>query len=272
MPLWAVAAISIGVVALVILLLWLALSNGGKPPGEEKGPPPRKPLLVSKAGGDDMVVLTLKLALARAELGDTIIVQEDLDSDVNLILTAKKDLTIQAAEGKIITWKVPTSLNVRPEDRAKFLTLSKVENIRIKGFVLDGGDKLDHLIAMNGNCPGLVLEDLTLKGYRTAGIHVASCWAEPLRPVTLTRLHFQTPPTVPAMIFTLLEPTRPLSSTNRDNKYFEFRDCRFGGARIKIQQQNVDNGEALLSNVRFREGNTLLEALPTSKTELFKQP
>jgi tRNA A-37 threonylcarbamoyl transferase component Bud32 len=230
---WILAAVSaVALVGLAALLWWFFSQK------QEQGPdaPRKAPLMVRKGGGDNAYP-TLQKALYKAGAGDVIELHDDIEeTDVAVTI---KNLTIQAAEGKHIRWTCPAG--ARSDANLLIISSSgssQVNGLRLKGVItLDGGDRLDTLVKLQGYCPGLTLEELTLKGYRRTAIAVASCWGEADKRVVMSRLTFQGNPNSTAPLsFNLLNPALPASADNRRNEHFSFQGCNFGGAKVKARE------------------------------------
>jgi serine/threonine protein kinase len=229
-----VGGISVAVVAAALLLLWWALRGSGP---DSSGPRSegRPPLVVSRAGGANTFP-TLTQALAQAGAGDTILVEDNL-TEVEVVIP-RGDLTIQAAPGKSVVWSCPRNA----DSGVKLIVISGVENVRLKGFTLDGGGALNFLVGLYGGCPGLTLEDLKFRGYRQEGIDVRGCWGQSSRKITFTDLHFTNQsPAVPVAFTLINESLRPTAATgtNPANEHFTFRRCDFGGGSVRVKKGSL---------------------------------
>jgi serine/threonine protein kinase len=148
-----------------------------------------------------------------------IIVQDDIaESDV---LIDVPHVVIEADEGKTICWR-PAA-----KPGTKLFAVHKAEGVCIKGFTLDGEDRLEILVNLFHRCPGVTLEDLKLQGFKKYGIWVTNCEGGPERPVEFKRLEFLTTQKGQTALFFSIEPgIRDLIAQDR---YFAFHDCTFAG-------------------------------------------
>jgi serine/threonine protein kinase len=99
---------------------------------------------------------------------------------------AAEDVTVEGAApgGRVVVWRSPAAGGA---DKP-LLTISNVAGAHLRNFALDGRDRLDELISVSGTCPGLVLEDLRLTGFRVRGVALQRCVDDANRPVELRRL------------------------------------------------------------------------------------
>jgi hypothetical protein len=180
---WAVAAgTAAALVGLVALLVWARSGSGTTAVGSA----PR--VLAVNPSGAGGAYRTLGEALKAARHGDKVVLEADIrEADVEPNRAAK-GLTIEAAPGTPVTWGCPR----RVRDGAKLLLLGKAQGFVLKGVTLDGGGRLDDLISVWGESPGLRLEGLQLRGFKKHAITVANCAGTADQPVRLTGLCFET--------------------------------------------------------------------------------
>src|SRR5579884_1193614 len=148
-----------------------------------------------------------------------IIVQDDIaESDVWVDVP---HVVIEAEEGKTICWRPA------PKPGTKLFAVRKAEGVCIKGFTLDGEDRVEILVNLFHRCPGVRFEDLKLQGFKKYGIWVTNCEGGAERPIELKRLDFVTTQKGQTALFFSIEPgIRDLSPKVR---YFAFQDCKFSG-------------------------------------------
>ena len=92
----------------------------------------------------------------------------------------------------------------------------------LRGFRLDGQDRLNDLVSLHGSCSGLTLEDIQFYGFRHNGVVLHGCNGSPEQPVLLRRL--------------CIAPSHPANSAiflNADheeaNRHIRILDCRLEG-------------------------------------------
>jgi hypothetical protein len=248
---WILVSICVvAVTGLILLVCWILSQK--REPGPTSAA--RRVLVVGKGLGENSFP-TLQLALSQAGSGDIIEIHDNIE-EFELSVSAKRNVTIQAAEGKTIVWKCPPNV----DKRNKLLTLSssdasRIDDFRLKGIILDGGGRLESLVSLYGYIPGLTLEDVTFKGYLQQGIEVAGCWGDATeRRINFTRLTFQgKPATTNPILFTLLNPRNPIGAQNRRSENFTFTACDFGGAKVKIKEGALaDDNLTLNDKISFR--------------------
>jgi len=155
-----------------------------------------------------------------------IIVEDDIaESDV---VVDVPQVVIEAQEGKTICW--------RPAPKAgatKLFAVYKAEGVCIKGFILEGEDRLDLLVNLFHHCPGAKLEALKLQGFKKYGIWITNCEGSPDRRIEFNRLEFVTTQKEQAALFFSIEPgIRDLIPKDR---YFTFHDCTFAGEGTAVK-------------------------------------
>jgi hypothetical protein len=116
---------------------------------------------------------TVRDALHQASRGDQVIVLDDHIEEplVSVDGYKWKDITIVAGNrsGRVL-WTCPSN-----PPGGIFVALSNVQGLRLKGFVFDGNGHVDNLVVLSGPCPGLVLDDVWLRGFRRNGIVFWNC-------------------------------------------------------------------------------------------------
>jgi serine/threonine protein kinase len=160
-----------------------------------------------------------------------IIVQDDLaENDVFIDVS---NITIEAEEGKTIRWH-PTA-----KAATKLFSVHKAEGVHIKGFTLDGEDRVDMLVNLYHRCPGVRLEDLKLIGFKKYGIWVTNCagGAGAGQGIQLDRLEIVTTRQEQAAVyFSIASSVRDAPSKN---EFFHFRDCKLEGPGAKVQTKDL---------------------------------
>jgi serine/threonine protein kinase len=181
---WAIAGASLLVFLLLIFLaMWLA--PGGAIPQGGSGPAPASSNTVVVDQADPRAAyIALSKAIHQARPNQHIIVSAPV-IEGSLDLTRTKQITIEAAQGKQVLWRLPDKQTERT-----LLYFHEVKNVVFRGFVLDGQDKVDHIAELAMSCPGLTLENLELRGFLRSGILVANCAGNRDHPVSLSGLRF----------------------------------------------------------------------------------
>jgi serine/threonine protein kinase len=183
--------IVLGVIGFVVLagataLIASSFMGNSKSKTSNEGAPPAsgKTLVVRQDGA----YRKISEALRDAQPGDRIRVGVNVQECVLLADKRFQSLTIESEDpiNRPVTWSFPTD-----EKRAtQILDIRNVEGVTIRGFVMDGGDRAVEDVRLHGNCAGLKLEDLKLKGFKQFGVVVSNCAGTSDRPVTLSRLRF----------------------------------------------------------------------------------
>jgi hypothetical protein len=174
------ACILVGVVVAVVLAL-LGPSKS-KETGDNR-PPPGNVLVVSHDGA----VRSVFEALKKAQPGDRIRVRDAVQECVVLKERRFQNLTIESEDAnKPVTWTFPAD----PRGMPQLIDVQNVEGLTIQHLVLDGGDRANEVVRLHGNCPGLKLDDLKIKGFKQSGVLITNCGGTPEKPVSLLHLRF----------------------------------------------------------------------------------
>jgi eukaryotic-like serine/threonine-protein kinase len=243
-----------GVILLLLLGLILWFAFGSSRPATQAPAAPQRPTFFvgkqTKPNTFPTLAFAVAHARATAKLGARIVVQDDLAEDEVLVI-GLHNISIEADEGRRITWRPGTN----PQTQ-KLLMLSNAEGFRLKGITLDGEGRAEALINLSLHCPGLVLEDLTLKGFTKYGVRITNCEGGPGdKRISLLRLKLMTAqPTQAALFFEALE---NIPKVLKD-RYFLVRDCSFDGPGAKVQAAKLSDIDPekieLPRGVSVREG------------------
>lgn len=138
---------------------------------------------------------SIRAALKDAETGSVIELWDEAHEE-NVIVeptAGRTAVTLQAAEGKEIVWR-----SARQDPDQPILKLSKAAGFKLigKGIALDGSlDKdrrVNDLITITLESPGLVLEDLQVNHFARSGIVIMNSGGTDKAPMKLSRLFFLT--------------------------------------------------------------------------------
>ena len=156
-------------------------------------------------------------------------------------------------------WMFPTSrlrrkkakrfIGGRRRNRARqnCFPYTRPEGVRIKGFILDGENRVDLLVNLFRRCSGTKLEDLKLQGFKKYGIWVTNCEGGegPDRVIQFNRLEFVTTAKEQTALFFSIEPG--MSKLYPKNRHFAFHDCKFVGEGTKVKTPDP----ATLENIEW---------------------
>ena len=216
-----------GVVALCAVafaVYWFVL-RGPKPKTVPPSADLPRTLVLSKTPGD-LHFTAFKDAAAASRPGDRIVVQDDEWEEV-VTLSGIKGLTLTAAEGKRVVWRVPAKTNPMA-----ILSLHNAENVRIAGISFQAGGRAENVLRLTGSqSSGLVLEEVELSGATGSIVAFHQCGGDKARPVTVRNSRFTSVAGVDckaAIAFTADPQTKPNlpPPTNRD---ILVADCRIEG-------------------------------------------
>ncbi len=263
-----IAAAVAGGAVLLFLLTWWAFTKK-RPQSEatqrQSGGP--AVLQVSRSGPNrPNSFKTVREALAQAREGDRVVVQDDQIEETLALENGRlgKGVTIEAANPqKRVLWNFPADAK-----DARFLALSNVQGLRLKGFTIDGKNKVRDLITVQGNCPGLVFEDLELRGFSQNGVVFWNCGGNSEQgPVKLNQVRFvAAPDTESALLFQARANVSPPFNHN-----LLVSDCRFEGPCKAVVQLASSVRDLELRRNRFfkaNDGILYLKATPRYQLQL----
>jgi hypothetical protein len=137
------------------------------------------------------VLPNLSAGLAKARPGQTLVV---LDGQIEEQLTVdgsqRSGIHLESglAGGQRVTWRPPADAS--PGE--PLLRLHNASDVQVKGFVVDGANRIDTLVHVSGACPGLNLTDLYLTDGLQTSLVLAEASAPPDQPLTIERVRFTT--------------------------------------------------------------------------------
>lgn len=219
--------VAAGVFGLIVLLgiLW-AIYHGtseSKKGSSSRSTPKILYVTGQKSKADDF--LTIKDALVRARPGDRVVVQKDLHEEHLQVEDGRYGKGVilegQSPNGGRTVWRLPKS----SKEKA-LLELHNTEGLAVKGFALDGENRLDDLVVLFGECPGLTLENIECQGFKHSAINILHCTGTAERPVALTALRATTANKAEAA---LLFNHRDSITKPHGNDHIRVADCVFVG-------------------------------------------
>ncbi len=165
----------------------------------------------------------IQMALEKAQQGDRIQVCEEIwEEEIQLVADdgLGREVTIESGlpDGKPVQWRLPRS---HKEDQP-LLKLSGFTSLTVRGFVLDGQDRVQNLVVLSGSCPGLTLEDLHLKGFQRSALCFRDCKGSGDLPVSVHRVRVT--PTREALSALAFD-----AQGEEGNANVVVSDCRFEG-------------------------------------------
>jgi hypothetical protein len=206
---------------LMAIIWWLLPGGDSSTPPKKVAPASEGARLIVSRQSLDGTFPNLRQAWNKAKPKDHIVLADSVLEE-QAILQGKKDITIEAEEGKTVVWRYPEK-----QQLGRFLlSLNHLERIHLKGFTLDGAGKVDHTAVLSGNCPGLTLENISFRGFNETAILMVNCAGTIGSPVSLLQLESSTTlPCEAALSFQI----NPRLVDPKTNQYIVVRDCRFNG-------------------------------------------
>jgi serine/threonine protein kinase len=220
------SAIGIGLLSVCWLLSWLCTdaANLATP-----AVPPPAVFYVNPHGGDKAttsIAEILNHLRGKTKQAARIIVEDDIaESDIVLDVP---HLILEAEEGKTIRWRPAAKPGT-----TKLFAVYKAEAVCVKGFTLDGENRVDFLVNLFHRCPGAKLENLKLQGFTKYGVWVTNCEGSLDRPIEFNRLEFITTRREQAALFFSIEPG--IRNIIPKDRYFAFHACTFLGDGMAVK-------------------------------------
>lgn len=169
---------------------------------------------------------TIAEAITKAKPGDRILVTAAKIEESSVFNGKAKGVTIEAwPAGRIVPWFAPDSLSAGKP----LVQISNVDGFRLKGFEFDGKLQADSIISVVGSCPGLILEALTIKGFRNSGAELLGASGASERPIRLDGVRFMGN-TSQGIGFRVV----PGSAGSTGSKSVSVTNCRFEGSSVKM--------------------------------------
>jgi hypothetical protein len=229
---WVVGIASVIVLAVVGVGIAVAYIFSGKSDSGQSAAPASAVYYVNRLGtkgaSSSIAAAVEKIRQQKSKHSARIIVQEDLaESDV---VVDVPNVSIEADQGKRIRW--------RPSSRSnslKLLQVAKAEGFLLKGFDLDGDNRIGLLINLFHHCPGCRIEDVKLQGFKQYGIWITNCEGDesPDQHVVFNGLTFvTTAPEQTAVLFSIESGTRDIIPRN---KFIDLHDCIFAGPGTPVK-------------------------------------
>jgi serine/threonine protein kinase len=202
----------------------------------ENEKPPGNVLRVSK----DSRFRTVNDALVSAQPGDTIRVSVPVQECVILQEKRYWNLTIEADTSHTVVWSSPANLG----GKTNLIDVRNIEGLTVRGFTLDGENKVEQVVSLHGNCPGLKLEGLKIKGFTKAGVLVTNCAGTSDRPVNLSRLTFvaEGQPREGGLLFSF----QKLIKDPPLNRHIKVQNCTFEGNPLVAPSDPASNDNTVV--------------------------
>ena len=169
---------------------------------------------------------TVKDAVESAKPHDHIIILDDVWEETVVISKPASDLVIEPAEGKHVTWRMPSGQRAKPKG---VLEISNAEGLKLRGFTFEAQNEADSALRLSGRCPGATFEDLTLTEARVSALKFINCAGEEGRPIVVQRCRIAstgTAPTDVAVGFTAV-PGAKVGSPR--SQFIQVRDSKIEG-------------------------------------------
>ena len=130
--------------------------------------PESKTLVVTRAGQKG-TFLSIRDALKQAKSGDRVVVAEETwEETLDLKGDEAKGIAIVSNPNakKPVVWQLAATA----PDKQPLIRIDGVVGLHIKGFILDGLERVPSLISVRGNCPGVTLEGLHFQGFQQCAV------------------------------------------------------------------------------------------------------
>jgi serine/threonine protein kinase len=238
----------------LILIVGIAVGTMLRLAGGRQGHVPHQATIVVSRAGEPGTYQTLAEALDQAPAGSRIVIRADSWEEALNVPPGPAFVSVegQAPSGGHVRWRAP-------EGHPASQPLVKIHGrsgFHLGGVTLDGENRLEKLMVVAGNCPGLTLHDLHLTGFCQTGLTLRSCCGVAGTPCTLTRLRVRPGRSADAAL--VLE-----SPTDERTAHIEICDCRLEGPyRAALVVKGPTMGLTLARNrvcnaddgVLFRQG------------------
>jgi hypothetical protein len=245
----AIVVIPIFLTAVIVSVIWFLSPSLDQP---AKGGPPK--LEVSRDPSRRNTFTSIQAAARNAEFGAVIELWDDTYEE-NVVIEGgpnqRTNFTLQAAPGKEIIWRP-----ARNDSKQPILTLRKAVEFTLKGkgITFDGTlpDKkrrVNDLIEISFESPGLVVEDAHFKDFARSAVFIINGAGSAGQPIKLHRLTTESADKTRAAIYFDANPTvfPPV------NDHIEIQECIFLGhdPGKAIQFKEIRDKSVFGNNVRW---------------------
>jgi serine/threonine protein kinase len=209
---------------------------------------------------------SVREAVRHAKSGDRIVLldqfyEERLALQGNDLPTDGVVIESATSQGEPTTWRLPADLT---EDQP-VLALSGVRGLRCRGIIFDGEQRVSDLVALGGSCPGLLFENVQLRGFTASGLKLTSCSGSAAAPVTFRRVRATGGKDTDCAVSIGLAPG---GDGKHPSQHLVFSDCRFEGpyaAAVRVRSPAV---AAEFVRNRFFRAQAAFDYGPTTAGEL----
>ncbi|MFO0934985.1 MAG: protein kinase [Gemmataceae bacterium] len=189
-------------------------------------------------------VATIAEALTHARSGSRIVVTAEKIEERTLFTASANGISIESwPTGRTIPWVAPANST---DPTRTLIQISNVEGLRLKGFDFDGKKATDSLIHIDGFCPGLKIEDTTIRDYRLSGMDLSGAHGDSNRSIRFDQVRFLCNSPQATAIRVL-----PATRGNVGSRNLSVTNCRFEGVADTMGTGIRLN--APLEDVEFRQ-------------------
>jgi hypothetical protein len=253
-------------------------------------------VLTKNPGGAPLHYTSLKKALEEFKPGDTIEIRDETWEEIGTA-SQTKGLIITAAVGKHVTWRPPGN------QRGNYLlSLAGADGARISGITFQAGGpsggQTDFAVRLQGNCSGLVIEDVEMLDAGVANLLLHDCVSDRARPIVIRKCRFANPggkESKAAVLFTAETAAKGLPPSGSQNVQFhgcvadgsfstavfefdgsaggiDIRHCRAGRAPVGVLFKKMTPPAEAVWNVQvvgntFQTGSGIVCEDPTGLTK-----
>src|SRR5262249_26010149 len=136
--------------------------------------------------------------------------------------------------------------------------LSAVQGLRLRNFTIDGKSISQSLLTLSGPCPGLIVEDMKLTGFRTCAVRLTSGSGEEGSPLLIQRVNVAPESEAEAAVRLDAYPDQPCRNVKLSDCHFESR-CLAGvvvAGPVAGLEVTRSRFIGLNSGVLYRKGTT----------------
>jgi serine/threonine protein kinase len=216
--------------AAAVLLFWKPFAAPTSQPGSGGPAKEREPRIwYVTAGATSPDPATTRKAFldlgADLRSGDTVVFLDDEIESLPIRLasgrTPLRNVTLAAGNpAKSVRWTYRPVANVHPR---ALLDLADVENVTVRGLVIDAANLLDAGVTVSGVAGGVELDGVSVFHPRKTGVRLVNTTADPARPLKLTRCRVVGGPTLESGVHVL-------GSSKAGAAEVRVVGCRFEGA------------------------------------------
>ncbi|HUR55134.1 MAG TPA: protein kinase [Gemmataceae bacterium] len=233
-PLVLAAVVVLAVAVAAAAVYFLFIKKPAAPDTAGTGGSTGKKWIVSKAAGENTFT-SLRAAVNKATAGDTIVIREErLQEPMVRFDTRSKDVTIESdlPGGKAAVFEFTSPTPVTGAVGA--FSIASVPGLRVKNIEIDAKGVAEYGVQIKGLSPGLVFENVVIRGAKATGVWLDNTSGEGGEPITFDRARIVLLPNTDGVWLTATSPLESKRVTIRNSRIEGLPESR-GKSGVRLE-------------------------------------